>query len=335
MTTYVWKRMNNRRKIIIGLGASALTAPFGSFAQQRGKIWRIGFLGASTADGFARPIDSLRAGLRDLGYIEGKNIVFEWRFAEGDYKRLPGLAAELARPGMDVIVTYGTPGTQAAKQATTIVPIVMAAIGDAIAVGVVSDLARPGGNITGTTFFNPELAAKRLEIIRDAIPRARRVAILLNPLNPLTEPILKALRPTANALKLELQQFSARVSGELEGAFASMAAKGMDAVATSEDSMIIASANRIAELSLKRRIPLFGFPDLADAGALLGYGVNFPELFRRAAHFVDKIFKGTKPGDLPVEQWNRYEIIVNLKTARMLGIKLPDLVLQRADRIIE
>jgi len=327
--------MNNRRKLIVALGAGALAAPLSSFAQQQGKVWRIGFLGASTADGFARPIDSLRAGLRDLGYVEGKNIVFEWRFAEGNYKRLPGLAAQLARPGVDIIVTYGTPGTQAAKQATTTIPIVMAAIGDAIAVGVVAELARPGGNITGTTFFNPELAAKRLEIIRDAMPRARRVAVLLNPGNPLTEPILNALRPTANALKLELQQFSASVASELERAFASMAAKGMDAVATSEDSMIIASANRIAELSLKHRIPLFGFPDLADAGALLGYGVNFPELFRRAAHFVDKIFKGAKAGDLPVEQWNRFEIIANLKTARTLGIKLPDLVMQRADRVIE
>ncbi len=327
--------MNNRRKLIVALGASALTAPFGAYAQTQGKVWRIGLLGLASAQSFTRHIDALRAGLRESGYVEGKNIVIEYRWAEGDYARLPGLAVELAQLGVDVIVTHGTPGALAAKRATTTVPIVMAAIGDALAAGVVTSLARPGGNITGTTFFNPELAAKRLEIIRDAMPRARRVAVLSNPDNPLTGAILKAMELTAKSLKLELHHFAARAPEELDGAFAAMSAKRVDAFATIEDGMIIANTKRIADLAAKQRLPSIAFPGFADAGGLLGYGVNLPEMFRRAPYFMDKILKGAKAGDVPVEQWSKFEIIVNLKTAKALGIKLPNLVLQRADRVIE
>jgi putative ABC transport system substrate-binding protein len=327
--------MNYRRKLIVALGASALVVPLGSFAQQKGKVWRIGFLGSTTAQGFARPLDALRTGLRELGYVEGKSIVIEWRFAELNYERLPGLAAELVQLGVDVIVTHGTPGTLAAKRATTTIPIVIAAIGDAVAVGVVTSLAHPGGNITGTTYFVPELAAKRLEIIRDAMPRVRRVAVLVNPDNPGTEPTLKAMGLTAKALKLELQRFPVRAPAEFDGAFAAMATKRVDAFATYEDPMMLSNAKTLADLAAKRRLPSFGFPELADAGGLLGYGVSLPGMYRRAPYFVDKILKGAKANDLPVEQWNKFEIIVNLKVARMLGIKLPDLVLQRADRVIE
>ncbi len=327
--------MNTRRKLIMALGAGALSAPLVCFAQQPGKVWRIGFLGLPTAQGYERQIDALRAGLRELGYVEGRNIVIEYRWAEGNYGRLPGLAAELARLGVDVIVTHGTPGAIVAKQATTTIPIVMAAIGDALASGIVTSLARPGGNITGTTFFNPELAAKRLEIIRDAMPRARRAAVLLNPDNPSIEPILKAMELTAKALKLELHPYRASAPKEFDGAFAAMAAKRIDAFVTLEDPLITANAQRIAELAVKRRLPSIAHPDYANAGGLIGYGVNIADMFRRAGYFVDKILKGAKPGDVPVEQWSKFEFIVNLKTAKALGIKLPDLVLQRADRVIE
>ncbi|MSP98748.1 MAG: ABC transporter substrate-binding protein [Betaproteobacteria bacterium] len=327
--------MNNRRKFIVALGAGALTAPFGAYAQQQGKVWRIGFLGSTSALGYAPQLDALRGGLRELGYVEGKNIVIEYRWAEGNFERLPGLAAELARLGVDVIVTHGTPGTRTAKQATTTIPIVMAAIGDAVAAGIVTSLARPGGNITGTTFFVPELAAKRLEIIRDAMPRARRVAVLLNPGNPVAESVRKAMEPTAKALKLELQQFPVRAPEEFDGAFSAMAAKRMDAFTTYEDPINISNVKTLADLAAKRRLPSVSFPDFADAGGMLGYGASIRDMFRRAAYFVDRIFKGAKAGDLPVEQWSKFELIVNLKTAKMLGIKLPNLVLQRADRVIE
>ena len=309
--------------------------PSGAFGQPKGKVWRIGFLGSATAQGFARQLDALLEGLRELGYVEGKNIVIEYRWAEGNYERLPGLAVQLARLGVDVIVTHSTPGTRAAKQSTTAIPIVMAAIGDAVAAGVVTNLARPGGNITGNTFFNPELAAKRLEIIKDAMPRARRIAALLNPDNPITDAVLRAMQHTAKSLKLDLQQFVAREPAELDGAFAAMATKRIEAFATSEDPMIVANAKVIADLATRRKLPSIGFSEFADVGGVLGFGANIAEMFHRAAIYVDKILKGAKPGDLPVEQSSKFEIVVNLRTARTLGVKLPDLVLQRADRVIE
>ena len=327
--------MIDRRKILLALGAAALVSPLSLLAQPANKVWRIGFLGSATSQGYTRPIDALRAGLRDLGYVEGKNIVIEYRWAEGKFERLPGLAAELVKMNVDIIVTHATPGTLAAKQATTTIPIVMAAIGDAVAVGAVASLARPGGNITGTTFFNPELAAKRLEIIRDAMPRLRRVAVLFNPGNQAVEATLKAMGLTAKALKMELQRFPARALEEFDGAFAAMAAKRIEAFTTIEDPITIANAKTLADLAAKRRLPSIGFPEFADAGGLLGFGVSIPDMFRRAPYFVDKIFKGARAGDIPVEQWSRFEIIVNFKTAKALGIKLPDLVLQRADRVIE
>ena len=328
--------MNNRRKLVVALGAGVFAAPLASFAQQN-KVWRIGFLGVATAQGFARPLDALRAGLRELGYVEGKNIVIEDRWADNDYARLPGLAAELVKTNIDVIVTHSTPGVRAAKQATTTIPIVMAAIGDALAFGVVTSLARPGGNITGTTFFTPEMSAKRLEIIKDALPRARRIAVLHNPGNPLAETSLKAMELTAKSLKMELLRFPVSKPEEFDGAFAAMAAKRIEALAIFQDPVMTTAANAktLANLAAKLRLPSFGSPDFADAGGLLGYGVSISDMFRRAPYFVDKIFKGDKAGDVPVEQWSKFEIIVNLKTAKALGIKLPDLVLQRADRAIE
>ena len=328
--------MNNRRKLIVALGAGALAAPLGSLAQQKGKVWRIGFLGAATASGSARRVEALRAGLRDLGYVEGKNIVIDFRWAEGNYERLPQLAAELVRLKVDVLVTAGTPSILAAKSATTTIPIVMASGGDPVATGLVTSLARPGGNVTGMAGFSPELMVKRLELLKDVFPRARQVAVLFNPDNPshikISLPVMDA---AAKSLKLELHQFGARGPSEFESAFAAMAKRRVDAVVTSQDSMLTDNAGAIANLAAKMRLPSVGFPEFAEAGGLMAYGVNRVEFFRRAAYFVDRILKGARPGDLPVEQATRFETVLNLKSAKALGLQFPQAVLARADRVIE
>ncbi len=326
--------MINRRKLVIALGAGALAAPFALFAQQPVKIARIGFLGADSAAGDADRLEVLRARLRDLGYVEGKNIVMEFRWAEGKYERLPELAAELVRLKVDVIVTHGTPGSRAAQKATTTIPIVMAVVGDAVGAGLVASLARPGGNITGSSFLFPEMSAKRLEVLKDALPRIRRVAYLANPDN-LSMASSQAMELAAKSLKMVLQQFEVREPKEFESAFAAMAKQRIDAVAVHEDAMFAGNSKAIAALAVKRRLPSIGSVRFANGGGLMGYGTNNIELFGRAALFVDKILKGVKPADIPVEQPTIFELIVNLKTAKALGIKLPQTLLQRAHKIVE
>jgi putative ABC transport system substrate-binding protein len=328
--------MNIRRKLLIALGTAALVAPFAVLAQQKGKVWRIGFLGATSASGLAGRVDALRAGLRDLGYVEGKNIAIEFRWAEEKYERLPQLAAELVRLKVDVIVSHGGAGTLAAKSATTIIPIVMASSGDPVALGLVASLARPGGNVTGMAGFGSEGTAKRLELLRDAFPRTRQVAVLLNPDNPGNiKNVIPAMETAAKSLKLELQQFPVRGPGEFESAFAAMAKRRVDAVVTTDDGVFIVNAGAIAKLAARMRLPSIGLPEFAEAGGLMAYGADRRELFRRAAYFVDRVFKGAKPGDLPVEQATRFETVLNQKTAKALGLQFPERVLARADRVIE
>jgi len=325
-----------RREFITLLGGVATIAwPLPVRAQQPAKVFRIGFLGPASASMTAGWIDALRAGLRDLGYREGKNILFEFRWAEAKDERLPGLVAELVRLNVDVLVTFGTPGTRAAKGATTTIPIVMAATGDAVATGLVASLGRPGGNITGQTILNPELCAKRLELLKEALPRTNRVAILLNPDNPISWANLQAAKITAASLSLELQQFEARGPSEIDSAFSAMASNSVDAVEVFEDAPLFAHNKRMADNALARRLPLIGYLDLAGAGGLMAYGVNFTELFRRAAVFVDKILKGSKPSDLPVEQPTKFQLVFNLKTAKALGIEVLPMLLARADELIE
>ncbi len=328
--------MNNRRKLIFALGAGALAAPFGSFAQQKDKVWRIGFLGTVFASGFgfADRVEALRAGLREAGYIEGKNLVFEFRWAEDKNERLPELAAELVRLKVDVIVTHGS-GTLAAKNATTTIPIVMALSGDPVATGVVASLARPGGNVTGMTGINPEVVAKRLELLVDAFPRTRRVAVLLNPDTGSTIHSLRAMELAAKSLKLELYQFEVRRAVDIDGAFTTMAKRRVDAVASIDDGVLTANSGVIANHAAKMLLPSVGLSEFAEAGGLMAYGPNRREMFRRAAYFVDRILRGSKPGDLPVEQPTTFELIVNMKTARALGIKIPNSILVRADKVIE
>jgi putative tryptophan/tyrosine transport system substrate-binding protein len=304
-----------RREFITLLGGAAAAWPLAARRQQpSAKVFRVGFLGLPTANSLPKRPEAFRAGLRDLGYREGRDFVIEYRWADGKHDQLPALLADLVRLKVDVILTHGTPGVLAAKRATTTIPIVMAVVGDALGSGIVSSLARPGGNVTGLTFFNPELAAKRLELLKEALPGLTDVGLLLNLANPVNESILPEMNGVAQPLKLELHQFDVRAPTEFEGAFAAMAAKRVGAFVVIDDAMLISNAPAVAALALKQRLPSCGWPDFAIDGGLMAYGVDFPDMFRRAATFVDKILKGAKPGDLPIERSTKFEIIVNLKT---------------------
>jgi putative ABC transport system substrate-binding protein len=266
--------------------------------------------------------------------VEGKNIVIEYRWAEGRYDRLPVLAAELVRLNVDVLITAGTPGIVAAKEATTTIPIVMAGSGDAVATGLVASLARPGGNVTGLTDAVPELMAKWLELLKEALPRTERVAVLVNPDNPTVRPDRTATEATARSLRVELRSFEVRRWSEVEDAFAKMA-KSVDAVLLSTDAVFNANHTAIAALAVKRRLPAAGSKEFAEAGGLVGYGVAISDNHRRSAAFVDKILKGAKPADLPVEEPTKFEMVINLRTAKVLGLTIPPSLLLRADRVIE
>ena len=304
-------------------------------AQQPAPKFRIGFLGAPTADSLPQRMEAFRAGMRDLGYQEGRDFAIEYRWAEGHYDRLPALAAELVRLKVDVILTHGTPGVLAAKQAAGTTPIVFAVVGDVLSSGLVSSLARPGGNITGLTFFQPELVAKRLELLKEIMPDLADVGVLLNSANRMNEPALPQVSAVAQTLKLQIHQFDVRAPTQFEGAFSAMADKRIRGLVVFDDALLLAHAPTIAALAVKQRLPACGWTDFAVDGGLLAYGVNFPDMFRRAATYVDKILKGAKPNDLPVEQSTKFETIVNLKTAKALGLEIPYTLLARADQVIE
>jgi len=314
---------------------SVLFGPLVTGAQQPGKVYRIGFLGATSPVGYAPQVEAFRAGLRDFGYVEGRNLKIEFRWAEGNYARLPGLAAELVRLKPDVLVTHAGAGTRAAKHATTTIPIVFGVAGDAVALGLVENLARPGGNVTGSSFFFPELNAKRLEVLKEAVPRVSRVGVLLNPDNPANVATLRAMEEAARSLKVRLQSVEVRRPTEFEGAFTTLMKGHVEALAVYDDAMFIAEAVRIADLARSNRLPTIGFIEYAKAGGLLAFGVNFSDLWRGAARFVDKIFKGAQPADLPVEQPTKFELIVNLGAAKALGLTISPSLLVRADRVIE
>jgi putative ABC transport system substrate-binding protein len=323
---------DSRRRLLLCALGGFLAAIRPVLAQ---KTARIGFLGTGSASGTMQWVDAFRQGMRELGYVEGRNLAIEYRWADGDYAKAPALAAELVRLKVDVIVTHGTPGTRAAKQATTAIPIVMASAGDAVLVGLVKSIARPGGNVTGSTFFNPELAAKRLEMLKQALPGLKRVGALINPDNPAMRPVLDAMEPAARTLQLELHTFAARNTRELESAFSSMAERQMGAGVIIEDGLFNAQSQRIAGLAGAKRLPIIGLPELAGAGALLAYGVSFTDMYRRAAVFVDKILKGANPGELPIERPARFELTVNLVTAKALGVAFAPGFVERADRVIQ
>jgi putative ABC transport system substrate-binding protein len=309
------------------------TWPLATRAQPKSS--RIGFFGSATAASSAQTVSALREGLKALGYIEGKNIVMEFRWAEGKYERLPQLAAELIRLNVDVLVTHGTPGTQTAKNATTSIPIVMAISGDAVATGIVTNLGRPEANVTGSTFFLPELNAKRLELLVEVLPHVTHVGALSNPTNPVSKPIIPAMQAASVPLKLKVEALQVLSPSEFGSAFAAIAKSRVDAVAVTEDGEFAASFKNIAALAIKNKLPSIGSKEYAEAGGLIGYGVNINNLYRRAAYFIDKILKGTKPAELPIEQPTRFQFVINLKTARMLGLSIPPMLLARADEVIE
>jgi putative ABC transport system substrate-binding protein len=327
--------VNNRRKLLVALGAGALAAPLRSFAQQPTKVARIGFLSAETTTSDAIRLEMVRAGLRDLGYVEGKTFVIESRWADGKYDRLPRLAEELVRHKVDLIVTFGTKAVVGAKRATTTVPIVMASSGDIVALGVVGSLAGPGGNITGSTNLGRELGAKRLELLREMMPQVSKVGYLVNPDNPAFGPNLQAIRSAAKLLKLEIQPFEVRDATEFESAFLEMFKSRINALVLQDDTSFGANAKLIASLALKNRFPSVGRKTFAEAGGLIGYGPDVRALDRRAAYFVDKILKGARPADLPIEQPTKFELIINGKTAKSLGLTIPHSLLISADKVIE
>jgi ABC-type uncharacterized transport system substrate-binding protein len=315
------------------LGGAAAAWPLAARAQQRATPV-IGFLGGAEPIGYRVLIEALRSGLRDHGYIEGKNIRIEYRWAEGNYERLPALAADLVHRNVNVIITQGTPAALAAKQATTTIPIVMAIVGDPVDSGIVASYSRPGGNITGSSFFFPEINAKRLELMKSLMPGLKRAGVLMNPDNLAMTSVLRAMDEMAKVMDVKLQHVQVRQLDELDSVFA-QAKSQIEAHTVIDEGLFIANAKRIAELAIRNRLPGVGFREYCEAGGLAAYGVNFPHIWRRGAVFVDNILKGSKPADLPIEQATRFEFIINLRTARSFGLDLPPLLVARADEVIE
>lgn len=322
-----------KRREFISLFGAAAVWPVTLRAQQ--KTPRIGFLGANNAANYATQLAGFRSGLRDFGYIEGQNINIDFRWADGDYNRLVPLAAELAALKVDVIVTHGTPGTSVAKEIAAAIPIVMATSGDADITGLIQNLARPGGNVTGLTYFAAEQVGKRLELVKEVVPAIGRVAFLTNPENPLMRFDLDAAEKAARSMNLVLQSFEVRSPDEFDGAFSTMTARGLEAVEVDQDGMLTANAKKIAATALKHRMASVGEAPFAAAGGLVGFGPNFAEMFRRSAYFVDRLLKGAKAADLPVERPTKFELVTNLKTAKLLGLTIPPSMLVRADKVIE
>jgi putative ABC transport system substrate-binding protein len=307
-------------------------------AQQAGKIFRIGFLDPSTASGMAVLVDAFRQELRKLGWIEGKNITIEYRFGEQKPERLPELAADLVRLKVDLIVVAGTPAALAAKKATTTIPIVMAFAGDPVAAGLIASLARPSGNVTGLASLSVELNTKRLEILKDAVPKLVRVGLLRTPGADIALDLqLKELWPAALALKLRLEEIETQPDAKgLESAFKTAKQKQVNAIMTTTSRLFFAERKRIVELAGKYRLPAIYFQkEFVDEGGLMSYGADYDDLYRKAAHYVDKILKGTKPADLPVQQAMKFEFIINLKAAKQIGHTIPVELLARANKVIK
>jgi putative ABC transport system substrate-binding protein len=310
-------------------------APLAAQAQQAGKIYRIGMLETAPMARNVANLDAFRQGLRELGYIEGRNFVIEYRSDDGRNERAPDLATELIRLKVDVIVTRGTPAVLAAKNATTTIPIVMTASGDPVGTGAVASLSRPGGNVTGLSAFS-ELAAKRFELLREMVPQASRILALLDMSDPVVPLGWKRLETAARSRGVQAQLFDVRTPEDLSRAFDSAISQRADALVVGSTSLARANRRAIADLAAKHRLPaIYGSREFVDAGGLIAYGVSYPDLYRRAARFVAKIFSGANPGDLPVEQPTKFELVVNRKTAKALGMTIPPSLLLRTDQVID
>jgi putative tryptophan/tyrosine transport system substrate-binding protein len=327
--------MRGSRRLAVALTLGMLVTALAAEAQSAGPVRRIGRLSPLSASTDAPSITGLRDGLRELGWVEGRNIAFESRFADGRLDRLPQLAAELVRLNVDVIVAGSTPGVLAAKASTGTIPIVMVTTGDPVAGGIVPSLARPGGNITGVTTLGQELTAKRLELLKETMPGVSRIAVLTNPPSPYTAMFMSEREAEARTLGLHLSVLEARSPSEIEKAFTTMVTERAGALMVLTDILFITHRRRIVELAAKAHLPAtYPEREFVYAGGLMFYGVSLSDMYRRSATYVDRILKGAKPGDLPIEQPSKLELAVNLKTAKALGLAIPQSVLARADEII-
>jgi putative tryptophan/tyrosine transport system substrate-binding protein len=327
-----------RRRQFLALVGGAVAWPIGVSAQQSAaKIRRMGYLADSSSSSLAPLIEGFRQGLGELGWIEGQNILIDYRFAQGRFDRLPDLAAELVRFKMDIIVAAPTPAAVAAKNATDTIPVVMINVGDPVALGLIASLARPGGNVTGLAYSaGVELFGKQLELLKEIVPTVRRVAILSNPATPVHAFVIKNVEAAAQSLGVELRLLEARGPDEFDGAFAAMAKERAGALLVVADGVFFLHRAKLADLAVKNQLPsMHGIRENVEAGGLMNYGPNFLDQWRRAATFVDKIFKGAKPADLPVEQPTKFELVINLKAAKALGLTVPPSLLARADEVIE
>jgi putative ABC transport system substrate-binding protein len=326
--------MMDRRTFIGGVAGGLLAAPLAARAQQVGKVYRIGILEPIPAAQNAANLDALRKGLRDLGYVEGRNLIIEYRSADGRAERFPDLASELVRLKVDLIVTRGTPAARAAKNATGTIPVIMATMGDPRA--IVASFAQPGGNITGVTTFSTELTAKRIELLKELVPNLSRVGLLHNMGNPAVPPEWEETKTAARSLGLQAELLDVRSQGDLARAFELAVRQHVDALLIGADGLTQMHQQTIVDLVARNRLPA-AYParEFVEAGGLIAYAVNYPDLYFRFASFVDKIFKGAKPGELPVEQPTKFELVINLKTAKTLGLTIPQSLLLRADEVIQ
>jgi len=325
------------RKIVICLLLTVfLPAGFLAEAQQLKKVPRIGFLGNSTVALEANLVGPFREGLRDLGYVERKNILIEYRWAEGKYERFPELIGELVNLQVEIIVTAGTPASLAVKKATTSIPLVMIAVGDPIGTGLIASLAHPGGNITGLTSIAADLEGKRLELLREVIPKLSHIAVLWNPASPFQVVSEKELQAAAQVMRIKVLSLGVQAQEQFDNVFATIRRERPGALLVLADRLFLHNRARIMDFAVQNRLPgVHAYVELVEAGGLMSYGPSYAGMHRRAAYFVDRILKGTKPADLPVEQPAKFELIINLKAAKQIGVTIPQSVLYRADKVIK
>ena len=324
-----------RREFMALLGGAAVAGPLAARAQETGKLPRIGFLGNSTATLEANLVGPFREGLRDLGYVEERNLSIEYRWAEGKYERFPALIAELIALKVDVIVTAGTAASLAVKKATTSIPLVTI-VGDPVAVGLIASLARPGGNITGLSTITGELEGKRLELLREVVPKLSSIAVLWNPANAFLVGAEKDVQAAAQVLRMRVQSLPVRAPEEFDNAFAAIVRERPGALLVLADRLFLHNRARIVDFGAKHRLPgVYTHRELVEAGGLMSFGPSYAGMHRRAAYYVDKILKGAKPADLPVEQPTKFELVINLKPAKAFGLTIPQSVLLRATEVIE
>jgi putative ABC transport system substrate-binding protein len=329
-------RDTKTRNLLLAFLALLLALSLPSRAQPQARVRRIGFLGNSSPALEGNLIGPFREGLRELGYVEGKNLTIEYRWAEGKYERFPTLIAELAASNVEVIVTAGTPASLAVKKATTSIPLVMIAVGDPVGTGLITSLAHPGGNVTGLTSIAADLEGKRLELLREVVPTLSHVAVFWNPDSPFQVVAEKQVQAAAQLLRIKVLSLGLKSPEQFDGAFSAIRKERPGALNVLADRLFLHNRARIMDFAVHNRLPgVHAYVELVEVGGLMSYGPSYPGMHRRAAYFVDRIIKGTKPADLPVEQPTKFELVVNLKAAKKIGVTMPPAVLYRADRVIK